>query len=84
MTTLQKPTESKQLRENFVPTFGKSSFDLQVPKLDPSMARRLKEVRGGDASKAEAKEKSLSADQYKILGIAKPLLYVWCGRLPYG
>lgn len=70
MTTLQKPTESKQLRENFVPTFGKSSFDLQVPKLNPSMAQRLKEVRGGDATKAEAKEKSLSAAQYKILDIA--------------
>jgi hypothetical protein len=61
MTTLKKPVESKQLKENFVLTFGKSSFDLQVPKLDPSMARRLKKVRLGDASKAEVKEKSLSA-----------------------
>ena len=63
-----KPVESKQLRENFVPSFGKSSFDLQVPKLDPSMARRLKEVKGGEASKAEAKEKALVlASQFKIL-----------------
>ena len=30
-----------------------------------------------EASKAEAKEKSLVAAQFKILDIAKPLLYVW-------
>jgi hypothetical protein len=35
---LQKPSESNQLRENFSPTFEKSSFDLKVPKLDPLMA----------------------------------------------
>jgi hypothetical protein len=77
MTSLQKPAESKQLRENFVPSFGKSFFDLQVPKLDPSMARRLKEVKGGEASKAKVKEKALVASQFKILDIAKPLLYLW-------
>ena len=77
MTALQKPSESKQLRENFSPTFEKSSFELQVPKLDPSMARRLREVKSVEASKAEAKEKSLVAAQFKILDIAKPLLYVW-------
>ena len=77
MTLPQKPSESKQLRESFVPAFEKSSFDLQVPKLDPSMARRLKEVRGEGASKAEAKEKALVVSQFKILDIAKPLLYVW-------
>lgn len=76
MTTPQKPEESKQLRENFIPTFEKSSFDLQVPKLDPSMARRLKEVREREASKSEVKKKSLSADQYKISEIGKPFLYV--------
>jgi hypothetical protein len=77
MTAAQKPAEAKQLRENFVPSFGKNSFDVQVPKLDPSMARRLKEMRGGEASKAEAKEKTLAASQYKILDIAKPPLYLW-------
>ena len=41
------------------------------------MAWRLKEVRGGEASKAEAKEKALVASQFKILDIAKPLLYLW-------
>jgi hypothetical protein len=40
------------------------------------MARRLKEMRGGEASKAEAKEKTLAASQYKILDIAKPPLYL--------
>jgi hypothetical protein len=55
MTTLKKPVESKQLKENFVLTFGKSSFDLQVPKLDPSMARRLKKskIRGCQQSGGE-------------------------------
>jgi hypothetical protein len=61
MTSLQKPTESMQLRENFFPSFDKSCFDLQVPKLDPSMVGRLKEVKGGETSKAEAKEKALVA-----------------------
>lgn len=41
------------------------------------MARRLNEVRGGEANKAEAKEKALVVSQYKILDIAKPLLYQW-------
>ena len=77
ITTTQKPTETKHLRENFHPSFEKSTFDLKVPTLDPSMARRLKEVRGGEASKAETKEKALVASQFKILDIAKPLLYLW-------
>jgi hypothetical protein len=76
MTALQKPSESKQLRESFTPTFEKSSFDLQVPKLDPSMACKLREVKSVEASKAEAKEKSLVAAQFKILDVAKRLLYV--------
>lgn len=80
MTAAQKPAEAKQLRANFVPSFGKSSFDLQVPKLDPSMARRLKEVRGGEASKAEGKEKALAASQYKILDIASRCCT--CGVVP--
>ncbi|XP_045023289.1 uncharacterized protein LOC116935744 isoform X2 [Daphnia magna] len=77
MTSAQKPTEAKQLRENFHPSFEKRSFEFKVPVLDPSMARRLKEVRGGEASKAEAKEKALVASQFKILDIAKPMLYLW-------
>lgn len=77
MTSAQKPTEAKQLRENFHPSFEKGSFDLKVPVLDPSMARSLKEVRGGEAGKAEVKEKALVASQFKILDIAKPMLYLW-------
>lgn len=38
--------------QNSIPSFEKSSFDLQVPRLDPSMARRPKEVRGGEARKS--------------------------------
>ncbi|KZS10480.1 Uncharacterized protein APZ42_025044 [Daphnia magna] len=77
MTSAQKPMEAKQLRENFHPSFEKGSFDLKVPVLDPYMARRLKEVRGGEASKAEDKEKALVASQFKILDITKPILYLW-------
>jgi hypothetical protein len=43
------------------PSFGKSSFDLKVPKLDPSMVERLKNVKGGEKSKGEAKEEALVA-----------------------
>jgi hypothetical protein len=77
MTSAQKPTEATQLRENFHPSFEEDSFKLKVPVLYPSMAQRLKKVRGGEASKAEDKEKALVASQFKILDIAKPTLYLW-------
>lgn len=60
-----------------LPTLKKNSFNLQVPMLDQSTARRLRKVRGEEASKVEAREKALMASQFKILDIAKPLLYLW-------
>lgn len=40
------------------------------------MARRLKEVKSAAASSAEAKEKMMLAQQYKLLDVARPLLFI--------
>lgn len=80
MIFLEKPSESKQLHENFVPAYGKISFDLKVPKWGPSMARRLKKVKGGEASKAEAKKKVLMASQFQFL--TSPSRSFICGVVP--
>ena len=39
------------------------------------MSRRVKEVKGGEAAKTEAK--SLLAHQFKLLDVSRPLLYLW-------
>lgn len=41
MTSQLKSAESKQIREDFVPSFDSKTFDLQVPqvKLDHTMSR---------------------------------------------
>ncbi|EFX74987.1 hypothetical protein DAPPUDRAFT_108340 [Daphnia pulex] len=77
MTAKLKPAEGKQLREKYVPSFRSDSFELVCPQLDSSMARRLKDLKSVEATKAESIEKSLLAEQYKILDIARPLLFVW-------
>jgi hypothetical protein len=78
MTSSLKSTEVKQLRESFNPNFINSSFELKCPQLDSSMARRFKDPnsKGPELSKAEANEKSLKAEQYKVLGMARPLLFL--------
>ena len=65
MTSQLKSADSKQIGEDFVPSFDSKTFDLQVPKLDHTMSRRVKEVKGGEAAKTEAKEKSLVSHQFK-------------------
>jgi hypothetical protein len=72
MTSSLKSTEAKQLRESFNPNFINSSFELKCPQLDSSMARRFKDPnsKGPELSKAEANEKSLKAEQYKVLDVA--------------
>ena len=42
------------------------------------MARRFKDpsLKGQELSKAEANEKSLKAEQYKVLNVARPLLFL--------
>ena len=77
MTSVLKSKEAKLLREDFSPSFEKSSFDLKVPKLDISMQRRLNDLKTPEASKAEAREKILVAQQYKILDVSRPLLFMW-------
>ncbi|EFX73658.1 hypothetical protein DAPPUDRAFT_252904 [Daphnia pulex] len=77
MTAKLKPAEGKQLREKYVPSFRSDSFELVCPQLDSSMARRLKDLKSVEATKVESIEKSLLAEQYKILDIARPLLFVW-------
>ena len=78
-----KPSESKSLRENFVPSFQSESFELVCPKMDSSIARNLKEIKSEDRSKVsevlkvESKEKLLLANQYKILDVSRPLLFMW-------
>ncbi|KZS19608.1 Uncharacterized protein APZ42_013881 [Daphnia magna] len=76
MTSSLKPTEAKQLRESFSPNFINSSFELKCPQFDSSMSRRFKDlnIKGPELSKAEANEKSLRAEQYKVLDVARPLL----------
>ncbi|KAK4027874.1 hypothetical protein OUZ56_017015 [Daphnia magna] len=78
MTSSLKPTEAKQLRESFSPNVINSSFELKCPQLDSSMARRFKDpnIKGPELSKAEANEKSLRAEQYKVLDVARPLLFL--------
>ncbi|KZS01997.1 Uncharacterized protein APZ42_001138 [Daphnia magna] len=57
-------------------------ISTEVPKLDRSMSRRLKELKGGEGSKAEMKEKKLVSHQFRLLDVAMPLLYLW-GQLSY-
>ena len=78
MTTSLKSSEAKQLRESFNPNFIDSSFELKCPQLDSSMARRFKDpsLKGQELSKAEANKKSLKAEQYKVLNVARPLLFL--------
>lgn len=66
MTSPQKPTKSKQLRENFVPAFEKSSFDLQVPKLDPSYS----------CKQSRSKDRGPGSIAVQDFGHREPLLYV--------
>jgi len=79
MTSSLKPAEAKQLRESFIPNFSNSSFELSCPKLDSSMANRFKDpnLKGTDLTKAEANEKGLKAEQYNVLDVARPLLFLW-------
>lgn len=77
MTTPLTPNEAKVLREKFEPSFSDSSFCLQIPEVDGSIARRLKEFSGQELTKAEIREKALKTEQRQILDIARPLLFLW-------
>jgi hypothetical protein len=77
MTSSLKASEAKQLRESFIPYFVNSSFELKCPRLDSSMARHFKDpnLKGPELSKVEANKKSLKLEQYKVLDVARPLLF---------
>jgi uncharacterized membrane protein YgcG len=76
MTSTLNPAEAKQLRDSFLPSFTDSDFDLKCPQVDSSLARRFKDLKCPEMTKAEATEKSLKAEQYKVLDVARPLLYL--------
>ena len=59
-----------------MPSFTDSDFDLKCPQVDSSLARRFKDLKCPEMTKAEATEKSLKAEQYKVLDVARPLLYL--------
>jgi hypothetical protein len=78
MTSSLKSTEARKLRESFIPSFINSSFELKCPQLDSSMVRRFKDqnLKVPDLTKAEANEKTLKAEQFKVLDVAQPLLFL--------
>lgn len=64
------------IRKYYEPKFLKRSVSLHCPKIDHSMARRMKERKGPELTKVEQKEKALTSMQFKLLDIARPLLFV--------
>ncbi|XP_045028533.1 uncharacterized protein LOC123471362 [Daphnia magna] len=76
MTSTLSPSEAKQFRERFLPSFTDTDFDLKCPQVDSSLSWRFKDLKCHEMSKAEATEKSLKAEQYKVLDVTRPLLYL--------
>jgi hypothetical protein len=76
MTTSLSAPEARSLRDNFIPSFPDSSFDLVCPQVDSSFSRHFKDIKSPEISKAEATERCLKAEQYKILDVARSLLFL--------
>ncbi|KAK4013375.1 hypothetical protein OUZ56_025867 [Daphnia magna] len=72
MTTSLSAPEARNLRGSLIPSFPNSGFDL----VDSSFSRRFKDIKTPEMSKAEATERSLKAEHYKILDVARPLLFL--------
>ncbi|EFX75891.1 LOW QUALITY PROTEIN: hypothetical protein DAPPUDRAFT_249800 [Daphnia pulex] len=72
MTTSLSAPEARNLRDSFIPSFPNSGFDLVMS----SFSRRFKDIKTPEMSKAEATEWSLKAEQYKILDVARLLLFL--------
>ncbi|EFX78943.1 hypothetical protein DAPPUDRAFT_320020 [Daphnia pulex] len=64
------------IRKYYEPKFQKRSVSLHCPKIDHSMARRMKGRRGPELTKVEQKEKTLTSMQFKLLDIARPLVFI--------
>lgn len=67
--------EARILRDSFIPSFSNTRFDLVCPQVDSLFCRRFKDIKTPEMSKAEATERALKAEQYKILDVARPLLF---------
>jgi hypothetical protein len=76
MTSTLSPSEAKQLRESFLHGFSDTDFDLKCPQVDSSLARRFKDLACPEMAKAEANEKTLKAEKYKVLDVTCPILYL--------
>ncbi|KAK4037961.1 hypothetical protein OUZ56_029984 [Daphnia magna] len=70
------PSDARVIRKYYESKFQKRSVYLHCPKIDHSMARRVKEKRGPELTKVEQKEKALTSMQFKLLDIARPLLFI--------
>jgi hypothetical protein len=76
MTTSLSATEARSLRDSFIPSFPNSGFDLVCPQVNSSFSRRFKDIKTPEMSRAEATERCLKAEQYKIFDVARPLLFL--------
>ena len=76
MTTSLSAPEARSLRYYFIPSFPDSSLDLVCPQVDAAFYRRFKDIKSPEMSKAEATERCLKAEQFKILDVARPLLFL--------
>ena len=77
MSASLKPSEARAIRKHYEPKFLKSLFNLQCPKIDHSIARKMGERKERqEVAKVEQKEKSLISIQYKVLDVARPLLFM--------
>ncbi|KAI9555003.1 hypothetical protein GHT06_020294 [Daphnia sinensis] len=71
---------SKELRGIFSPTFDAKSFGLQVPKLDHSMSRRLKELKGGEVIEGGDEGEHIGEPSVQAVGRGQAASYLW-GKL---
>ena len=76
MSSCLPPSDARMIRKYYEPKFLKRSVSLHCPKIDHSMVRRMKEKKGPELTKVEQKEKALTSMQFKLLDIARPLLFV--------
>ncbi|KAK4009405.1 hypothetical protein OUZ56_018520 [Daphnia magna] len=76
MSFYLQPSDARVIRKYYEPKFQKRSVSLHCLKIDHSVARRMKEKRGPELTKVEQKENALTSMQFKLLDIARPLLFI--------
>lgn len=77
MSAFVKSDKAAKIKEFYDINFNNSSFSLSVPKLDRSVARRLKDVKTSEAKEARLSEKAFKSLHGKVLDISRPLIYMW-------